>query len=845
MAREQDFIDKLSDFTSSLEDLVDILQEQQKNSPSEILNKLVDSFDGDVLNTIATDIKEIKKDVKQLNTNSEKTLKAIDGIKSSNETGMFGEIDDTNNKEKIKGAVNTIILIAGGVLAIGMAFKLVGDVDFTSVVALGMGIMFSAYAFSQVASITDDKGKPIDLKRAATTSAIMLLISGAILISGLILKNTPILGVQELLTIVGIGAGLGLATYLILKAVGKLSLKQIAMAGLVPFIMPMISYAIVYSANILTDIQIIDPNKALSAIMVSAAMIPMVFSFSMIVKSLKGSGVKEILMGGLSLVIIALAITVASHILNYGKYEKYPDIAWASGVGLSIVAFSIPMIILGLLAQAGVGLPALALAMIAIPIVVATLVGASLLLPYGTYEKYPSFSWAAGVGLALLSFSVPMLAIGLFVAASFGLGLGVIALGGAAMVLIAQAIVDSSHILKKGDYNKYPGIEWAGGVGGSIVAFAMALAINTGVSLISMFTGGPDLLTFIKNISKAIVYAGQQFSDNDVDWGDNGTYPSKKWAGGVGDSIVAFAKALEAQSNSGGWFSDNVDFGLFIETTTDAIIKAGRQFNNAKDIDWKTNHPDKKWADGVGGSVLSFANAIKSLVDADIDLDDGGVEAVKLMTTLSAGIIDIGSIFKGKKGLFADAPTSGWSDGIISILNDISSDKVTTLSTIVKIFEDISNIDWENIMPIDLVAKSIDNLIIILDKLNDRKIDSLMKLGAGFQLISLVDSDGLEDVLETIDDKTKTLKEVVDDGGFIRNILDDIFNNKSGDKNETSINNSTKSSNDKEVYNYNPFENRVVTAIESISDNVGLMVLNKNTPTTDDMEAENVNGEPK
>ena len=61
MARESEFIDKLSDFTKSLESLVEILKEQEKNSPTEVLNKMLDNFDGNVLSTIAEDLTIVKK----------------------------------------------------------------------------------------------------------------------------------------------------------------------------------------------------------------------------------------------------------------------------------------------------------------------------------------------------------------------------------------------------------------------------------------------------------------------------------------------------------------------------------------------------------------------------------------------------------------------------------------------------------------------------------------------------------------------------------------------------------------------------------------------------------------
>jgi len=76
MARNDDkFIEKLTNFTDALEDLVDILGKQAKNNPTEVLNKLVDSFDGDILNTIAKDVSIIKKDVQAINKNTDKILK--------------------------------------------------------------------------------------------------------------------------------------------------------------------------------------------------------------------------------------------------------------------------------------------------------------------------------------------------------------------------------------------------------------------------------------------------------------------------------------------------------------------------------------------------------------------------------------------------------------------------------------------------------------------------------------------------------------------------------------------------------------------------------------------------
>jgi len=254
MARDRDFVDKLQGFTNSLEGLVEMLQEQVKTNPSEVLNKLVESFD--MIKTIAEDVKQIKQDVKVITNNTEKTLNVVKGIKDSKETVMFGEMENKTSKDKINGAVKTVILIAAGVLAIGMAFKIVGDVDFTSVVALGMGIMFSAHAFATVASIKDDDGKSIDFKRALLVSTIMTIISASLLVSAYLLQFVPTITPMTSLSIVVIGISLGLSAFFILKAVGKLKPKELAMVALAPLILPIISGAIVLSAMVLKNMPV-------------------------------------------------------------------------------------------------------------------------------------------------------------------------------------------------------------------------------------------------------------------------------------------------------------------------------------------------------------------------------------------------------------------------------------------------------------------------------------------------------------------------------------------------------------------------------------------------------------
>ncbi|WP_323166832.1 hypothetical protein, partial [Pseudomonas bubulae] len=78
------------------------------------------------------------------------------------------------------------------------------------------------------------------------------------------------------------------------------------------------------------------------------------------------------------------------------------------------------------------------------------------ILKAGDYSKYPSFGWAAGVGLSMGGFGMAMLGIGLAVVGSLGVGLIALEAGKNAVLMIAQTVVDASHILKKGDFKGGP-----------------------------------------------------------------------------------------------------------------------------------------------------------------------------------------------------------------------------------------------------------------------------------------------------------------------------------------------------------------------------------------------------
>src|SRR5208283_3440875 len=71
--------------------------------------------------------------------------------------------------------------------------------------------------------------------------------------------------------------------------------------------------------------------------------------------------------------------------------------------------------------------------------------------------------------------------------------------------------------------------------------------------------------------------------------------------------------------------------------------------------------PDARWASGVGGSLLAFAQTIKSFDDAGIDLDEipDAMNAIKMLAPLMPMIAT-----EVSKGDYSKFPDIRWSEGI-------------------------------------------------------------------------------------------------------------------------------------------------------------------------------------
>jgi len=390
---------------------------------------------------------------------------------------------------------------------------------------------------------------------------------------------------------------------------------------------------------------------------------------------MKLGGVSTYLKGGIALLLVATTMMAASHIVNMGNYKNYPKLGWTIGVGASLLAFGIAMGVLGLVVSSGAGLLVLGAGALGVLVVAGTIVATSHILAKGKYSagKYPSLGWSLGVGLALGAFGAGMVTLGGLIIASFGIGGLMLAAGAAAVLGVAATIVESSHILAKGNWKKGPTVQWASGVAIALGAFApiYQMLMNNAPGLFSKGGGvGPDeFATAIITVTNGIISAARVLASpkNKGVWKKG---PTKEWATGVGIALGAFAPVyMMLLKNAPGIFSKGggvgpEDFSKAVMTVTLGIIAAAGVFatNTAQFEEGK--YPSVKWGQGVGAALQAFAPVFKALSE-DTGWFTSGDDVINNMVNgvvrIAGAIVRVAQTFEWSKMKWDKYPTKKWS----------------------------------------------------------------------------------------------------------------------------------------------------------------------------------------
>ena len=189
---DKQLLQALDNLSVALERISETLNKKDSKSST---GKAMESGNfGSQLKEISNGVKKLLADNQKILKNQETILASAKKKETDKKTGALEDVGGDKKKESsIKKGVGTILLIAVAVLAIGMAFKLVGNVDFMSVIGLALAITLISIAFEKIAKLK------ISLKDAFTTSLVLVMIAGAITISSWIMALiTPISFAQGL-----------------------------------------------------------------------------------------------------------------------------------------------------------------------------------------------------------------------------------------------------------------------------------------------------------------------------------------------------------------------------------------------------------------------------------------------------------------------------------------------------------------------------------------------------------------------------------------------------------------------------------------------------------------------
>lgn len=596
--------------------------------------------------------------------------------------------------------------IALGIAASSWVLKTITPISFAQAgTAILIGAMFTVISFGLSKLINAFKG--IDPVTAAVVSLLMPVVLVALAIA--ITESSKFLvGVQELkagqfLTALGISilfVAFAFALKTMSPAIEKLKIVDVLK---IPLMFTALSIAVMISSNILIDTADISFTKMLKILTFSV-----IFAVSATVLALASFvlaeiGLTKILVGGLAMIALATAIMVSSLILEKGTYNNHPSFMWALGTGSSLLVFGLAALGLGTAIMTGVGAVALAAGAVGAIAVAGTIVIASHILSKGKYEKYPGLGWAMGVGLSMTSFGLSMLGLGVAITASLGLGMIALVTGRNAVLMIAEAIVQTSFILAKGKYEGGPTLAWASGMALALAAFSPIYAMLMANGIMKIFGGGgvgpKDFASAIKTVSEGIVTAATSFNNAKVAFKGG---PSKEWAEGVGTAIGAFSPVYAALMKNNFWNSavSPEDMKNGINTITEGIIAAAEKFSGNIAKFNLEGVPSIEWGQRVSASIQAFSPIYKYMNEQSGWFTTGSDAAKELSNGILSVIDTIILVAQNLSGVDSNIwtfyPSELWIKGVTTSIKGF-----TTLS------KGLNGLTYSAMLKVNMITGSI------------------------------------------------------------------------------------------------------------------------------------------
>jgi hypothetical protein len=662
--KEYEYIAALQDFSKSVEYLIDAVKAQIQNKQDFKTSVSLAEEQFEYMKEMSEQLKVVSDTAFATKKDTEKILSVVDSIKSEKKKGIFDKLSPKDKTKSVVEGIKTITLMAGGILAIGMAFKVVGDVDFASVLALAIALPLIGTAFNQM----DKSLKPKD---AAILSLNMMIMSAGVAGSGYILNMMPELSFKTMISVIGVAIGMGIAMYAMSMVADNLNAKEIKSLFLLGAVMPFIAGGLVLAGMILQDmptIPFMQTVESTAAIAVSVG----IAGIAIAIMTKVGLTPVNAILGSVSMVAVAGGLMLSSWILNEGTYDNYPNLEWAKGVGLSMLA-SLPVVLgFGLVAATGIGALVILAGIASMIGVAAGITEVSHILKGGDYTGGPSVEWSSGVGIALMAFanSLDSLEPGLL-----GTLMGDSLDQRVDMILkLANVLKQTSFLIKGGDYTGGPSKEWSEGVGIAIMAFANSLdALEPGV----MDTLFGDSL--VQRIGLMTVVAAQlpiiaaMFNKTSADY-DVTKVPSKDWGEGVGAAINGFATGMAALADE----IDIEDVPLWVAAIM-PLAPVMAYFGTVLSKSTFDKYPSVSWSKGVGEFFTTFS---------DLDIADDPQKAANGIMILAGAYLKLAkslNILGGSMKGITDLPDMTPLYGGLITLSLVNSD---ALGSVLDVLDD-------------------------------------------------------------------------------------------------------------------------------------------------------------
>lgn len=646
---DKQLLNALDNLSLALEMIVESLNKEKSEAKSDVGSALQSGDFGKQLEEINKGIKEINSDTKKILDDTQTIIK----LQKEQKDQKTSEIEGAGSErgKKIKDGVTMIVLMAGAILAMGLAFKLIGAVDWKSVLAISIALPMIAFAFEKIGEM-----KKVTLSQMIGLIGITVAMATAITLSSWVLNKVVPIGLFQAMTVVFIAVAFGAAAFglgQLLMAFKDIKAADALKASIVlPIVLLAVSIAIALSSHVLGYVKPVGIFQLITIVLIAAAFGVISMGLGKLLSSFKdistGDAVAAATLMPIILIALSLAIMISSQILQgvvpIGIWQAVTSIFIAAT--FVVLAYAVKPLMEG---TKGVDYEDILKGTLILIALAAAITTASWIVSFMAPVSFGQLLGFVLVGIAVAVTSVVM-ALAFKAVNLLGTPDKYIE-GGISILIIATTIALSSLILSIGDYKNYPDWKWSLGVAMSLGAFGLGAVLLGTQSFNPFFYMGLGVILVVAGTIVATSYI--------LGLGSYEKYPSLEWATSISLLIGSFSIVAVAAAIA----SPLISLGLVVMTSIvgtiyliDLIFSSGKY----------NKYPDNGWINSSALVIAKFA-AMSILYALILPVITAGVTSILLM---AGTIYTIDRIFSN--GEFVKFPTDIWINGVSNTIKKMA-----------------------------------------------------------------------------------------------------------------------------------------------------------------------------